>query len=492
MTAPRLSKSRYLAGCQCERRLWLTSRAPELASPPDAAKQASFELGREIGRRAHALFPGGVLVAEDAAEHGRAVERTRALLAQPDVPAVFEAAFEHAGVRIRVDVLEKLPRGLGLREVKSAARVRPQHVEDCAVQLVVLEACGLDVPSVELLHVNTAYVRAAGEIDWGAFFARADLTREATAARASVRERLSRFHEVLHEPLEPGIEPARHCHVPYACEFWAHCTRAKPADWTFHLPRIGDGYEALREAGIERITEIPDAHPLSAPQRRIRAALRSGGPSVEPGLAARLRTSGPPAHYLDFETMNPAFPPYPGTRPYQALPFQWSLHTDAGDGDLRHREFLAGEGADPRRAFAETLVAALTADDAPVLVYSRYEGIQLRQLADLFPDLAPALLALHDRLLDLLPAVRRHVYHPAFDFSFSLKAVAPALAPDFGWHDLETIADGAAASRAFAALATGRVAAAERDGLRAELRAYCARDTLALARIHRALRELAR
>ena len=493
MTAPTLSKSKYLAGCQCVRRVWLTCRAPELAAEPDAAKQAIFELGHEVGRRAHALFPGGVLVSQEAWEHGRAVEHTRALLADPAVPAIFEAAFEHAGVRIRADVLERLPGGcFGLREVKASASVKAEHLDDCAVQQHVLEGCGLHVTSVELVHVNREYVREAGNIDWPAFFVRADLTREVTAALPGVRERLPRFHAVVCTPSAPEIEPSRHCFTPHDCEFWDHCTREKPADWIFHLPRITKQFDALRAAGVERIVDIPDEQPLSGLHLRIREALRAGQQRVEPELGDALRAAGPPAHYLDFETTSPAIPLYPGTRPYEAIPFQWSLHSDAGNASLRHREFLADGASDPRHEFAETLITALSGDDAPVLVYSSYEGTQLGRLADLYPDLAPTLRRIRDRLFDLLPVIRSHLYHPDFDFSFSIKNVAPALAPGLDWNDLDTIAEGASASAAFAALAAGLTPAAERDHLRAALRAYCARDTLALARVHAALREMTR
>ena len=492
-TAPTLSKSKYMAGCQCVRRVWLACRAPELASKPDPAKQAIFDLGHEVGRCAHRLFPHGVLVSQAAWEHGEAIERTRALLADPAVPAIFEAAFEHAGVRIRADVLERLPGGrFGLREVKASTRVKAEHVDDCAVQQHVLEGCGLRIASVELVHVNPEYVREAGEIDWPAFFVRADLTREAAAALPGVRERLPRLHAVVRAPSAPEIEPSGHCFVPYDCEFRDHCTREKPDDWIFHLPWIKKQFETLRAAGIERIVEIPDEHPLPGLHYRIREALRSGKLRVEPGLLEALREAGPPAHYLDFETTNPAIPLYVGTRPYETIAFQWSLHTDDGNTSLRHHEFLADGAVDPRREFAETLIAALSGDDAPVLVYSSYESTQLDRLADLYRDLAPALCRIRDRLFDLLPVVRGHLYHPDFAFSFSIKSVAPVLAPGLNWNDLDTIAEGASASAAFAALAAGLPPAVERDRLRAALRAYCARDTLALVRVHKALREMTR
>ena len=487
-----LSKSRYLAGCQCVRRVWLATRAPELGSEPDPARRAIFEMGFEVGRRAHALFPGGELVAHAAWQHADAVARTRELLADPRVPAIFEAAFEHAGVRIRTDVLERLPGGrFGLREVKASTEVKPVHVDDCAVQQLVLEGCGVRVASVELLHVNRDYERGERGIDWHAFFAREDLTRQVGSALPRVRERVPRFHALLREPQAPAIEPSGHCFDPYDCEFWQHCTRAKPADWVFHLPRLGRRFETLRAAGIERITEIPDEHALPALHARIRAALRSAQPRVEPGLARALREAGPPAHYLDFETASPAIPLFPGARPYEVTPFQWSLHTAGASGPLAHREFLADGERDPRRAFAETLVAALAGDTAPVIVYSPFESTQLGRLAARFPDLAPALTRIRGRLLDLLPVVRSHVYHPGFAFSFSIKAVAPALVPDLGWDDLGAIADGASAAAALTALAAGGLPADERAAVREALRRYCARDTLALARVHQALRGLA-
>jgi hypothetical protein len=493
VTAPTLSKSKFLAGCQCARRVWLTCRAPELAGEADAARQAIFALGHEVGRCAHALFPGGVLVSEEPSQHREAIERTRALLADPSVPAIFEAAFEHDGVRIRADVLERLAGGgFGLREVKASSRVAPVHVDDCAVQRYVLEGAGLRIDSVELVHVNTAYVRGPGPIDWAGLFQRADLTSEVAAAVARVRERVASLHAVLGEPGAPEVEPSRHCFDPYPCEFWDHCTRAKPGDWIFYLPRIGRRFDELCSAGIQRIVEIPDEQALPEIHDRIRAALRSGRPQVAPGLAGAIAAAGPPAHYLDFESIGPAVPFYPGTRPYQAIPLQWSLHSGDGLAGLRHRELLAAGAVDPRREFAESLIAALAGDEAPVLVYSTFESRLIGELEDLFPDLLPALRRIRARLFDLLPIVRRHLYHPDFGFSFSIKSVVPALAPGFAWDDLGAIAEGAAASAALASLAAGRVPAGEQPELCARLRAYCARDTLALARLHEALRELAR
>lgn len=224
----------------------------------------------------------------------------------------------------------------------------------------------------------------------------------------------------------------------------------------------------------------------------IRDATVSGQPYVATELGRLLDAFGPPANYLDFEAMMPPIPLYEGTRPYQTIPFQWSLHTIDGDGVLNHKEFLADGINDPRRQFAKTLIGAFARSDDPIIVYSAYEQTRLKELAGDFPDLSTDLNALIARLVDLLPVVRSAVYFPEFGFSNSIKSVAPALCPDFSYTDLDGVADGGAASAAFLQLASGRIAdPGEALQLRAALLVYCKRDTLAMVEVHRALLRLA-
>ena len=485
-----LSKTRYTAGLQCQKRLWLTCHDRKLGTKPDAALQAIFEQGTEVGLAAHKLFPGGVHVQEKPWEHARAVERTRALMQSSEIPAIFEAAFEAQNVRIRVDVLERLSGGgWGLREVKSSAGVKDIHFDDIAVQHFVLESSGVRVPSVELLHVNRDYVRREGGIDWPAFFVRADLTAESTGRLAEVPRTLERFESVLGQSSSPAIAPGHHCNKPFACEFWDHCTSEKPADWVFHLPYLSsERFQSLEARGVDRIGEVPADFSLSAAQARICEVHRSGRPYRSPSLASVLERFGPPAYYLDFEAMNPAIPLYPGTRPFQMIPFQWSIHHVQPDGEDVHHEFLADGRSDPRRSLAEALVQVLSRSPHPVVVYSSFERTQLRGLAEAFPDLADALLAIEQRLCDLFPVVRENVYDAAFRGSFSLKAVAPALASEVTYDDLDAIAAGSAAATAMLRIARDEVSGPEEAHLRRALLTYCKRDTLALLEVHRSLR----
>lgn len=464
-------------------------RAPERAEPPDPEAASRMTRGQEIGRRAWTLFPGGVEIAETDFE--AAVARTRELLGEGGPPALFEAAFEHAGVRVRVDVLERRGGGrFGLREVKSGTQVRDEHVDDVVVQLFVLRGAGLTVESVELISLDSGYT-LRGEAAGAELFARHDVTDDALFLLSDVGPQVAGMQKMAAGD-EPLRAPGPHCRRPVGCEFLAWCRRGLPEDRLERLPRLRTAvFEGLLEQGVQRIGEIPADFPLEPPQRRAREAWRTGSVVVDASLAGRLTGIGPPAAYLDFETLAPAIPIFPGMRPYQVIAYQWSLHRDAGDGRLTHAEFLPEGPADPRRVFAESLLEALAPPAGgrePIHVYSQHEQRVLRELATCLPDLAEALGGLIERLVDLLPIVRATIYAKGFAGSFSIKSVVPALVPGFSYGELDGIQDGGAAARAIAELLTGTPDAAWIQRTRDSLLAYCERDTLALVELHRALR----
>jgi Domain of unknown function(DUF2779) len=392
-----------------------------------------------------------------------------------------------------VDVLERLAHGTwGLREVKSSSGLKDHYLDDIALQTYVLRGAGVAIPSIELLHVNTAYMRAQNGICWTDFFMRLDVGDAIAARLIDLPERLPAMRDCLGMIELPDAEPGSQCGTPYACEFWDRCTADKPADWINYLPRLSQSRASeLKAHGIESISSIPLDYPLTSKQVIIRDATASGNPYIATDLGRLLDAFGPPACYLDFEAMMPPIPLYEATRPYQTIPFQWSLHAIDGDGVLNHKEFLADGVNDPRRQFAQTLLDALASSDDPIIVYSAYEQTRLKELAANFPDISAALNALIARLADLLPIVRSAIYFPAFGFSNSIKSVAPALCPGFSYDDLNGVADGAAASAAFLRLASGHIIhPGKADQLRAELLAYCKRDTLAMVEVHRALARL--
>lgn len=485
-----LTKTRYARGLQCQRRLWLNANEPSAYNEPQLGSVE--DIGIEIGRMAHRLFPGGVLVEEAPWEHTKAVTRTAVLMADRSVPAIFEAAFEHSGVRIRADILERLPHGWwGLREVKSSSDVKDHHYDDVAVQFHILRKAGVRLASVQILHVNTNYVRGKNGMAWPKFFGRVEVKRQTRRRLVGIETRLKKQLRCLSRPQAPKIEPDAHCHSPRTCEHWERCTASKPTDWVFYMPHLSAGRRAeLRTLGIEAISAIPDDFGLSEHQKVVRDVTRTGRPHVGPDLAERLRNFGPPAFYLDFEAVLPAIPLYAGTRPYEVIPFQWSLHHVDAAGVVSHQEFLAGANSDPRRPFAESLLASLGGTRLPVVVYSSYEQARLAELAKVLPDLAKPIRNVIRQLTDLLPIVRKCVYHPDFNFRSSIKLAAPALCPDLTYSDLNEIADGSAASAAFWVMASGQTDPAQSARLQRALLAYCCRDTWAMVRLHQALKAM--
>ncbi|MCH8814470.1 MAG: DUF2779 domain-containing protein [Chloroflexi bacterium] len=478
-----------MSGLQCLRKLYLACNQRDLGTPPDSAQQALFDAGTRVGEIARELRPGGVLIDEPHDRHREAVARTRALLGQDDVPAIYEAGFTEDDVRIRVDILARSSGGAWeLIEVKSSTSTKDEHVPDVAVQLMVVEKAGLTVNRVGLAHMNRDYVYPGGDYEVDQLLAVDDITEAARAYAKGVPEELNAMRRVLTEDEPPDIAVGSHCNKPYECEFYAHC-RSREPDWSIEeLPGLTSAKrEDLRALGIRSILEIPGDTRLTPTQERARQSVIADRPQASSSLIGELDKIIAPAHFIDFETLGPALPVYTGTRPYETVPFQWSDHVLSEDGSVSHFEFLAEGSDDPRAEFAETLIAQLKGA-ATIVVYSSYERTRLGDLAEALPGRRSALDSVMSLpWVDLLKVVRSHYYHRDFHGSFSIKSVLPALVPEFGYEDLE-IQDGKVASVVFLESINSDTEPGRREQLRGDLLAYCARDTEAMLRVVEAMR----
>ncbi len=489
---PRLSKSKFLSGLQCHKRLYLEIHQPSLAAPPDASMQAILDMGTEIGILAQQRFPGGVLVKAGFRQREAAIAETAALLQRSEILAIFEGAFEYDGVLVRVDVLERVQRreegspSWRLIEVKSSSRVKDVHLDDLAIQSHVVQGTGLRLDATSLMHINTGYLYQGGEVHLEALFSIEDVSEAVTDRRGQVLERLAAMKTVLLKSEPPVIEPDQHCHTPYECPFWAHCTKEKPSRWIYHLPGKKEMVNHLVQQGITTIDEIPDGTRLSDAQRRVKANVEW----ISSELEKVLRSVTYPVHHLDIETVMLALPRFPLTRPYQPIPVQWSNHIELESGELSHQEFLHSEASEPRKQWAQALIESL-GEKGSIVVYSAYEEAIIRQLAGTYPEFKSAFRSILKRLWDLLPVIRGHYYHPDFNGSYSIKSVLPAVVPSLGYDDLAIQAGGQAAAEYYRMVfvETDWVEKAE---LRESLLRYCARDTLAMVELRRVLREKTR
>jgi Domain of unknown function(DUF2779) len=448
LSTAHLSKSRLMAGHQCAKRLYLQVNAPDLGAAPDAALRYRWEQGREVGRHAKGAFAGGVALDAGGDRLAEALSRTAALACDPAVPAIFEGTFRHDGVLVRVDVLRRTSaERWRLIEVKSTTRVKAYHLIDVALQRYVVEGCGLELDGVALMHLDRDYVYAGGAHDPHRLFTIRDITAEVRAMDALLPALLADLRRVLRDPAAPAIAPGPQCKKPWLCEFYDHCNVPAPLDGV--------------PGGL-------------------------AGARLEPGLAAALEPLSYPLYFMDFETLGPPIPRYAGMRPYQPIPFQWSVDVVPAPGVApEHHEFLATGTDDPRREFLESLARAV-ATHGPIVVYSSYESARLAELAAALPDLAPVAEDIRARLWDFLPIVRRNISHPGFGGSFSLKKVLPTLAPALSYDGME-ISDGSLAGAFWDRLIRQRPEPVEAARLEAALRAYCRQDTLGLLTLVRDL-----
>ncbi|WP_454719500.1 MULTISPECIES: DUF2779 domain-containing protein [Cupriavidus] len=485
-----LSKSKLMAFRQCPKRLWLEIHRPDLRSD-SAATETSFAIGHQVGEIARRLYdPRGTGALVDAQTEGfeAAFARSQALLdsAEP----VFEAGFRADGALAFADVM--LPAGAGaartwrMVEVKSSTSVKDYHLDDTAVQAFVARRAGVPLSAIALAHIDSQWVYPGGG-DYHGLLAEADVSAQAFARAGEVQDWITQAQAVAGRDAEPEQPTGRHCGTPYACGFLGYCGSQEPVaqypvQW---LPRIQSrALKALVEQdGVADMRDVPD-HLLNDKQRRVKTHTLSGEVFFDAaGAAAELAAHKLPACFLDFETIQFAVPVWPGTRPYQQLPFQFSLHRLSRTGKLAHQSFLDLSGNDPSLAFAQALVAGC-GQAGPVFVYNAaFETARMRELAARFPALEAPLLAINARVVDLLPVAQQHYYHPDQQGSWSIKTVLPAIAPDLRYDALDGVQDGGMAMSAYQEAIAPGTTPARKARIERQLTDYCRLDTFAMVRL---------
>ncbi|MGD1102450.1 MAG: DUF2779 domain-containing protein [Terriglobia bacterium] len=484
-----LSKSKFIAGWQCLKRLYLEVHQPELAGELDEQTMAVFEQGHEVGRWAQKLFPGGVLVEAGHEEMAKALEQTEQAVADKQYPAIFEATFTHDNVLARVDVLERLPRNKWrLIEVKSSTSIKDYYHYDVAIQRLILEGLGMKVVPC-LMHLNRDYVYDGKQYDLEKLFTIQDLTAETAALEQEVKDLLREEWKVLARAKPPDIAPGSHCTHPFDCVFFNLCNKPLPTDHVSYLPGISaKKLEELATRGIESIGKIPNDFPLTERQKRAWECARTGKPWFGKGLKEALSGLRYPLYFMDFETLGVALPRYAGTSPYDQIPFQWSVHIQREPGtELEHHEFLADDTNDPRPEFVKTLCRVMGRKGSVLAYNSGFESGCLAGLAEEPTQYKDEIRNIQDRLWDLLPVMRAHVYDLAFRGSYSLKSVLPALVPDMSYDGM-AVAEGNLAGLTWEKMVRAEAGSDERRKYRDDLLAYCKQDTLAMVRLLEVLR----
>ena len=468
-------------GCQCPKRLFLHKRRPELRNEEDEQQQSIFSSGTTVGQLAKQFFPGGQdATPPDSFSYQMSVETTKRLIKQGE-SIIYEAAFQYEGVLCALDILVKKGNAWHAFEVKSTTSVKSQHIQDAALQYYVVTHCGIPLEDISTVYLNNQYVRQ-GALDVQQLFATQSILEDVLEQQVDIIDKVQELKALITQPNEPVVDIGQHCFDPYGCDFTDHCWSHVPKqDSIFDLP--GKYAWRLYANGHRLLLDIPEDFEMTAKPAMQLKHYRSGEVHIAPdAIREFLEPLTYPLYFFDFETIMPAIPEFDGSRPYQQIPFQYSLHIQRSPGsELEHYEFLGDGINDPREDLTHAMIRYLGNTGNIICYNMSFERSRIKELANLFAHYESELLAINERVVDLMvPFAKRWYYHPNFKGSYSIKVVLPVLIPELRYSDL-VIKEGGKASLVYSQL-KGMDADIATQQLH-HLLEYCKMDTLAMVRI---------
>lgn len=495
-----LTKSKYLSGLQCYKRLWYEKNHPERKANNSRSQQRRLDQSKEVGILARDYFPEGVLI--NTIDPLISIGQTEAAIERGDT-CIFEASFIFNDVFVSCDVLQKDANSWKIIEVKASTVnstvkkskiVKEEYLNDLAIQKYVLTGCGLSVSETQLMLINS---KECVYPDLSNLFAIEDITDQVNPLMENVENNVETFKTVLAGNDEPHVLIGQQCEKPYLCPFKEYCWRDVPEKSIFTISRLNwNKKDDLIRKSIFDLKDVPVDYPLSRTQRAYVNSVINKQSEIDNVAIKRLISNLEyPIHFLDFETDNPAIPRFDGLRPYQQFPFQYSCHVLHSDLTTQHYEYLHTDTKDPRLPLMESLLGHIAPHGSIVVYNATFEKAVLKDLALSFPEYASTFEAMIDRLWDQLDIFRNHYVHPDFCGSNSLKNVFPVLVPSLRHENLDVhdenldVRDGLEAQAVWN-LMLNTTDETEKSKMIEQLKAYCELDTLATLEIHKVLCEL--
>ena len=487
MPSQLLTKSKYLSGLQCPKLLWTQINEPEGILELDTVTQYIFDQGHLVGEYAKQLFPGGIDIPQD--DFMENVGKTKELLVERK--PLFEAGILSGKIYSRVDILNPVNQDeWDIIEVKSSTSVNDVHIDDVSFQKYCCEKAGLKMRTCKLGYINNQYVKN-GEIDPKELFILEDISTQVEEMSEGIEERVLNLLEVISDKTCPEVTIGKHCLAPYECSLRAGCWGFLPENSIFDLRGGKTKQFSLYEQGIISIKDIPNDISLSRQQQIQKECVITGTTHIEKEeIRLFLDTLEYPLYYLDFETMGPAIPIYDGMRPYQTIPFQFSLHiVDNDKSEPVHHSFLADGIEDPRPQLLHELQRLLGTEGSIIAYNSGFEEGVLKELVEAFPEYTDWLEGILIRIVDLLFLFSNfHYYHASQKDTASLKKVLPAITAK-GYEEMG-IGAGMDASIAYERITYGNATEEEIARVRADLIKYCKLDTEGMVWIVEKLRRM--
>lgn len=489
---PNLSKSNLTAFIQCQKRLWLDVHCHgDAEKAPDARRRMAD--GNRVGELARSVLsanPEGQFIDRESLGIEGAIEQTK--LALKNRKPIYEAGFAVDGAYCFVDIL--LPIGTEdepqwrMVEVKSSTKFKANHKDDIAIQSYIATASGLKISSLELAHVNSRWLYT-GNGEYHGLFETVDLTSAVHAEPAEINNWITEAQNILNVAEPPSVLMGKQCDDPHPCGFKHICekqiTQAEfPVTWL--AGRLHKDIETQKQFNPALDMRDVNDELLTQEQRRIKAVTISGEVYFDQSAAAaELEVHKFPLYFLDFETIQFVVPIWADTKPYQQMPFQFSLHKLDDLSTCVHDEFLDISGKDPSRGFAEKLISTCGTEGAIFVYNAGFESARLNELADRFHDISDNLRALNKRMVDLHPIAKKHFYHPNQRGSWSIKYLLPAACPEMAesYNSLDGVQNGIMAMEAYAQAIRLAEHDTEKVIIEKQLRRYCRLDTWAMVKL---------
>lgn len=476
-----LTKSTYLVGLSCKKQIWLSFNSPEELPEADRETQHRFDEGHMVGELAKALFQDGIDIAEkDPVENDK---KSRELLKRRK--PLFEAGFIHKNGKCyaRADILVPVPNNRwDLIEVKSSTGVKEEHRYDVSFQKYCYESAGVKISKCFVLHINNEYVKR-GKINPEEFFVKREITSEVELLMANVPSYVDAIFDIIALKKCPEFGSGEKCHKdPNGIHNDDRLWREHPGCDVLDLYRGGEKILELLDEGIFQIKDIPEHYKLNEKQKIQQKAHSDRVPYINHDkISSFVRSLELPIHFLDFETYSTAIPLYDGLRPYQQIPFQFSLHIiDSKNGKLKHHSFIAEGSEDPRSMFIEQLDKVIGTKGSVVVYNKSFEQKILTNLGEYSPKYMKRAELTNARMVDLFVPFRNLDY---YDYkqkgSMTLKSVLPVVT-GVTYENFE-IAKGSEASLSYLFITHGsagkKASAQEIKAVREDLEKYCGQDT---------------
>ena len=481
----RLSKSTFIRGLQCEKSLYLYKHHFKLKDPTPSSIQAVFDQGTNIGLLAQELFPNGADASPE--NHFKMVEsvgKTEDFISQGE-SIIYEASFLYDNLLAALDILVKDEEGWKAYEVKSSTMVSETYIKDAAIQYYTIINSGIDLKDISIVHINNQYTKD-GELDINKLFTIESVYDQVLDFLPKIPNQVRRLKTVIESDQEPNIDIGSHCFDPYDCDFKGTCWKHIPEYSVFNISRLSKNKKFdLYNKGVIALDQIDLDQIDLNPSQTLQVKSENNKTTHVDIQKIRNFLNGLkyPFYFLDFETIGPAIPIYDGSRPYQQLVFQYSLHIkESSTSSVKHKEYLADPFQDPRIGFINQLIEDC-GKSGDIFVYNIvFEKRKLNDLVQIFPQYSTNLKAIMNRLKDLMiPFQYKWYYSYKMKGSYSIKAVLPALVPELSFNDLD-IKDGQTASNTFLSMVIGKFDG-DVEEARKKLLEYCKLDTYAMVKI---------